>query len=482
MEESTRILISSGIPGFDEILGGGLVKGWSYLLKGAPGSGKTVFGLQFLREGVRNGEKVVYISFDESKEEVQMQAELFGWNINEPNFYFVDKVEKMDILTSDLMFVDFDSISEIHDIIESVVSVRELENASRVFIDGIGILRDASRDPAIYRRIMASIIRFLNSMGITSIIAEEYTGDIGKEIISYLTSGEFLLERVVRGDGEVLRAINVLKYRGGKAWLGRHYLDITDNGIIVYPIIPVTGISDGERSLISTGNKEFDSMLGGGIYEGSSVLITGKSGVGKTNMSLQILVANDRRGKTGILYTFEESEEEIRERIENIFNYKPSRLIIKPLSPYGMNLGRFYRMVVEDVENYAPAVVVIDPLNALVRMSISFEELRRAMDLLESYISSKKTISISIIEVGEAVGDFYLTGAGISYFADYMVVGRYMELHGEIQKVIAVMKNRFGDHERTLRVLEIKEGEGIRIGEPLKRYTGLMGASLEKID
>ncbi len=473
--------IPSGIPGFDEVLGGGLERGWSYLLKGGSGSGKTIFGLQFLLQGLRNGEKVVYISFDESQQEVQMQANSFGWNLDHPNFYFVDKVKEMDILTSDLIFVDFDSVSEIHEIIESVIKLEEIEGAKRVFIDGIGILRDASRDPAIYRRIMASIIQFFNSRNITTLIAEEYVTEVGREVVSYLTSGEFLLERVVRDDGEVLRTINVLKYRGGKVWLGRHYFDITPNGIVVYPMIPVDGERGGRRDLISTGNAEFDSMLGGGIYEGSCVLVTGKSGVGKTNMCLQILVANDMRERSGILYTFEENEAEIAERIEAIFNYTPSRLVVRHVSPYGMNLGRFYRMVIDDVEEHNPAVVVIDPLNALMRMSVSFEELRRAIELLSSYLSSRKIVGIGVLEVGEAVGEFHLTGAGVSYFADYMIVGRFMELNGEIHKVIVVMKNRFGDHERRLRVLEIKSGEGLKIGEPLRNYTGLMSSSLTKM-
>ncbi len=150
--------IPTGIPGFDEILNGGLEKGWSYLIKGGPGSGKTIFGLQFLIEGVKRGEKVVYISFDETKEEVKRQAKNFGWDIDKGNFHFVDKVSEMDILLSDVVFLDYDSLKDIHSLIDSIVKLEELKNADRVFIDGIGILRDAVKDPAIYRRIMASII------------------------------------------------------------------------------------------------------------------------------------------------------------------------------------------------------------------------------------------------------------------------------------------------------------------------------------
>lgn len=475
--------VSTGILGLDEILRGGLERGWAYLLKGGPGSGKTIFGLQFLLAGVEKGEKVVYLSFDEPKEEVAMQAESFGWNIDSPNFHFIDKVSETDILSSDLLFIGFDSISEIHSFIESITKLEELKGASRVFIDGMSILRDASKDPSIYRRIVSSIIQFFNKKNITSVIAEELTTEVGREIISYLTSGEFVLERVVRNDGEVFRTINVLKYRGGNAWLGRHYFDITPQGIVVYPIIPLNAREETkrERKLLSTGSPELDAMLGGGIYDGSDVLIAGKSGVGKTNMCLQMLIENDRRGDVGILYSFEETEEVIAHRLKTLFNYTPSKLVVKHVSPYGMNLGKFYRMVTDDVWSYNPSIVAIDPINSLQRMALTSEELTRALQLLCPFLSARGTIMLQTYEVSEAADIFQFTGGGISYLCDYLILGRFMEMNGELLKVIAVMKNRFGDHERTLRVLHMKEGEGLKIGEPLRSYAGLMVGTLREI-
>ncbi len=474
--------VSTGVPGLDEVLRGGLEGGWAYLLKGGPGSGKTIFGLQFLLEGAKRGEKVVYISFDEPKEEIVMQAESFGWNIDSPNFHLIDKVSEMDILSSDLLFIGFDSVNEIYSFVESITKLKELEDASRVFIDGMSILKDASRDPSIYRRIVSSIIQFLNRKNITSIIAEELTAEVGREIVSYLTSGEFILERVVRNDGEVFRTINVLKYRGGNAWLGRHYFDITPQGMVVHPIIPLSvGEAKKAQRIVSTGSPELDAMLGGGIYEGSDVLIAGKSGVGKTNMCLQMLIENDGRGEVGILYSFEETEEVIAHRLRTLFNYTPSKLIVRHISPYGMNLGRFYRMVMNDVEAYDPSIVAIDPINSLQRMALTSEELTRALQLLCPYLSARGAFMLQTYEVSEATDVFQFTGGGISYFCDYLILGRFMETNGELLKVIAVMKNRFGDHERTLRVLHMKSGEGLKIGEPLRNYTGLMGGVLKEV-
>ena len=471
---SDKSKIPTGIPGFDEVLNGGLEKGWPYLLKGSPGSGKTIFGLQFLMEGLKRGEKVIYISFDETSEEVSLQAESFGWDIDVPNFYFIEKVMEMDILKNDLLFLDFDSITEIQNFIKSVTKSSELEEAERVFIDGIGILRDIAKDTSIYRRIVSSIVGFLSKNNVTTLISEEMVREIGKDIISYLISGEFVLERKEREDGEIFRTISVVKYRGGHVHLGRHYFDITPNGIEVYPILPVPVKHENRRGLFSTGDRNFDLMLGGGLYEGSDVIITGKSGVGKTNLCLQILKENDRKGEVGIIYSFEESKKVIEKRYADLFNYTPSKLIIKEVSPYGTNLGRFYKMLIEDTKTYKPKVVVIDPVNPLQQMAFAINELNRTVEILYSYLTATGTTFIQTYEVSEAADVFHFTGSGISYFADYLILGRYMEVNGELLKTITVIKNRYGDHERTIRILDMKSGEGLKIGDPLKDYSGIM--------
>ncbi len=471
--------IPTGIPGLDEILNGGLEKGWSYLVKGGPGSGKTIFGLQFLMEGAKKGEEVVYISFDETKEEITLQAKNFGWDINTDNFHFIDKVSEMDILTSDMLFLDYESLNDIQGIINSIIKLKELKNADRVFVDGIGILRDAVKDQAIYRRIMASVIHYFSKNNITAMISEELTEKIGKEITSYLTSGEFLLERVRRKDGEILRTINVLKYRAGKSYLGRHYFEITSEGIVVYPIIPPTILQRGrEGKIFSTGCRELDLMLGGGIYDGSTVLIAGKSGVGKTNLCLQILMENDRRGNAGILYTLEEPEDVILERFRKLFNYEPSNLEIRHFTSYNMSIGKFYNISLKDFERLNPKIIVVDPVNTLQRMCLSIDELKRVFEISRSCITDTGLILITTYEVSEAADIFQFTGAGISFIADYLILGRFVEMNGKIQKVITVMKNRYGNHEKTLRILDFKEKEGLSIGKPLVEYTGLMGTRI----
>ena len=471
--------IPTGIPGFDDVLKGGLRKGWTYLVKGTPGSGKTIFGLQFLLEGLKRGEKCAYISFDETSEEVKLQAEDFGWNLDD--VYFIDKVKDLDIISSNIMFYDFDTTAEITSFIESVTKVRELEGVDRVFIDGVGALRDLTKDPTISRRILVSITCFLNSIKATTLMACDMTEEFGKEIISYITSGEFILERIERKDGEILRVLHVLKYRGGDAYLGRHYFDITKRGIVVYPIIPkVKRKSNGNgRRLLSTGNIELDSMLGGGIYEGSSVIIAGKSGVGKTNLCLQILKENDLRGDVGIIYTFDESKEILLQRLRDLFNYEPKNMIIREVSP-SISLGKFYNMIISDVETYNPKIVAIDPINYLASIALTIEELLKTLRMIRTQLRDIGTVFICIDEIAEAMGVFRLTGFGISPYADYLISGRFMEIEGELVKTIAVVKNRFGNHERSIRVLDIKEGEGLKISEPLKEYTGIIRGVMTK--
>ena len=470
--------IPSGIPGLDDILNGGIEKGWCYLIKGGPGSGKTIFGLQFLMEGVRNGEKSVYISFDEIREEVERQAENFRWDLSE--VHFVDKVSEMDILSTDLPFLDYESLAEIQSIINSIVELKELKDADRVFIDGIGIIRDMVKDPAIYRRIMSSIINYFNRNKITTMISEEFT-EIGRGVTSYLTSGEFVLDKVERNDGGILRTLDVVKFRSDYVHLGRHYFEITPNGIVVYPIIPPK-ISEKRRvrRLISTGSKELDKMLDGGIYEGSTLLITGKTGVGKTNIGLQILMENDKRGEVGVLYVGDETEDVILKRYQELFGYEPEKIVIREFTSHEMSLGKFYNIFTKDFEELKPTVIMVDPLNILQRVSLSENELIRFLKILKDVTHSLGLITVATYEVTKAADVFHFTGAGVSFFADYLLLGRHVEIDGEIQKILTVVKNRFGDHERMARILNFERGVGVRISEPLKSYTGLMGVSLTK--
>ncbi len=470
--------IPTGIPGFDEVLKGGLRKGWTYLIKGTPGSGKTIFGLQFLMEGVKRGEKCVYLSFDETAEEIALQAECFGWSLD--GIRVIDRVEDMDISKGNLMFYDFDTTAEIISFVESVTKIKEFEKVDRVFVDGIGALRDLAKDPTISRRILLSITCFLNSVKATTLMSCDMTAEFGKDIVSYVTSGEFVLERIERRDGIVRRVIHVLKYRGGDVYLGRHYFEITPKGIVVYPIIPM--IKEGKierRKLLSTGNRELDMLLGGGIYEGSSVVIAGKSGVGKTNICLQILKGCDLRGESGILYTFDETEDQIWHRLKVLFNHEPKNIIIREVTT-DISLGEFYNMVMNDVKTIGPKVVVIDPINYLSHVALTSEELVRTIKLIKSQLRNLGTVFVCVDEIVEAMNVFRLTGLGISPYADYLISGRFVELEGELVKTIAVIKNRFGDHERSLRILDIEEGRGLKISEPLKEYTGIMKGVITK--
>ncbi|RLI73035.1 hypothetical protein DRO97_08235, partial [Archaeoglobales archaeon] len=470
--------ITTGITGLDIILKGGFEKSFTYLIKGGPGSGKTLFGLQFLIEGLKKGEKCVYISFDESVEEIVYQAKSFGWDVE--NIFFVDMLKELDIYSSDFIFLDYDSRTEIVEFIDSITKLDVVENANRVFIDGIGTIKDIARDDAIYRRVLSSIIQYLNSKGATTVVSCEKTKDIGKEIVSYVVSGEFSLESV-KANGRIFRILNVLKSRSD-ALIGNYYFDITNKGIVVYPIIPDITLEkkdrfDYSKELITTGNAELDSMLGGGILKGSEVMISGKSGVGKTNLCLQILMQNDLKN-VGIIYSFEESKDVILQRYHDLFNYKPNNLIIKECEDLS-SIGEFYWTVVDDLKHYNPSVVVIDPINLLSNLAITDEDVVKTIRLLKKIAKATGIVLLVVVEVTQEIDVFHLTGIGVSQFADYLIFGRYIEMEGELLKAITVIKNRFGDHERTFRILDMKSGEGLKIGKPLKEYSGLLSGKYE---
>ncbi len=473
MQNDNRV--SSGVHGLDEILKGGYIQGYPYLIKGGPGSGKTLFGLHFLADGIAKGEKVVCISFDESVDEIRRQGEDFRVPVGE--IKFVDMLSTFGILTKDQIYLwTSSSMSEIFDFIKAIEDVAV--GAGRVFIDGVGVLSDVIGDGALYRRVISTIVRRLSACNVTTLLSSEAYEEPGRSILSYVVSGEIFLETNER-DGKLLRLLRLLKFRGD-AHIGSHYFDIKNGKIRVYPIIQFPVTSTRRREAVSTGNRELDRMFGGGILRGSHVIVSGKNGVGKTNLCLQLLLENDKRGETGIFYSFDEKEDIILERFRKIFGYEPENIVFRELEDIS-SIGEFYGVAVEDIRELNPSIVVIDPANVLEYYSVSKNEVVGAMTKLENMVKESGGIMVSVLEITEAMDVFHFTGYGVSQFSDYLLSGRHIELRGELLKAIAVVKNRFGDHERSFRILDIKDGEGLRIGEPLKDFSGIISGHFERL-
>lgn len=464
--------VPTGISGLDKVLKGGLIKGGSCLIKGSPGTGKTLIGLHFLAEGVRRGERSVFVTFDEKVEEVRKQAEDFGLPATE--IEYVDMFSKFSLLSQDVIFWDEDTKSDILDFITMVEE--ETGKADRVFIDGIGVISDCVKDGGLSRRIISSVIHKLSGEA-TLLISSEAFEELGRGFISYIVGGEIHLERIEK-DGRVFRVLNLLKFRGD-ANIGKHYFDIKQNKVEVYPVIPYKGEKLWRREIISTGNAVLDKMFGGGVYRGSQILICGKAGVGKTNLGLQFLVESDKRGEKALLYSFDESEEYIRERLYSLFAHEPNRIVIRE-GPYS-SIGEFYDRVFQDFTEIKPSVVVVDPVNSLERIAENRNEVVNVLTLIQNFFKQTGVLTVFVYETVEAVDVFQFSGYGVSQYADYLLFGRYVELEGEMLKAISVMKNRFGDHERTFRILDMKMGEGLVIGQPLKNYIGLMKGHFQKI-
>jgi circadian clock protein KaiC len=464
---------STGIKGLDTILKGGFIRGRAYLIKGGPGTGKTLFGLHFLAEGVKNSEKVVYISLDENVEEIKEQGRAFNLPVDE--IEFVDMMSSLTVLTPDIVFWDTDSKAEVFEFIDSIDKVST--NADRVFIDGVGVISEITKDLPLYRRILSTIINRVTSSNTTLLLSCEIYREVGRDVVSYLVSGEIVLERLEKS-GNIFRILRLLKYRGD-AYIGDYYYDIMDGKLELYPTIPQKHEKVWNRELISTGNEQLDRMLGGGIYRGSNVIICGKTGVGKTNICLQILTENDRRGEKGVLYALDEHKDVIVERIDRLFNYNPKNLVIRERSEF-TNIGKLYNTVVNDFKELRPSVVVIDSINILDQLSVSGVEVARILTMLRDLIVRSGGVMINVVETHGSAEEFVFTGHGLSHLCDYMIFGRHIEFEGEIQKAIVVIKNRFGNHERSFRLLDIEDGKGLKIGEPLKGYRGHMRGVFEK--
>jgi len=446
--------VPTGIDGFDKILYGGLNRRASYLIKGEPGTGKTIFGLQFLLEGVRRGEKCTFISFDQPLEELKNQAEGFGWDIDK--IRVVDRTE--DIELKDFGFLDYGE-GEVVSFIDSIV--KDVGDADRVFIDGAGVIRDLCKDQFLYRRILTTLIR---KIGESTILISSEGVEIGRDIISYIVTGEFFLKKIHK-NGEVLRKIIIAKFRDKHA-VSSAYYTITENGIQVFPLLRENIGKINEKKIDSSSLRNL--LKGEDIINGAGVLIAGKSGVGKTFLSLDIA----RKNKS-IYITFEESPDLLKNRAERIFG-KLNNVEIKTYKVD--NIGEFFKALIDDVKEKRPSVVVIDSIEYLFNIVESESDVKDHLYMISEILKPAGVSLILTVPLEGEMTSTIFTEAGISHIFDYILFGRYVELDGEFLKAWTVIKNRYGDHERGYRILDVSDG--LKFGELIKDYNGIISGEL----
>jgi len=464
--------LSTGIEGLDEIVDGGYLPERSYLLRGGPGTGKTTFGLHYLTAGIDNDENVLFITLDESKDQIQQDAKTMGF---EPR-----KIDYLDLSPDP----DFFSDGEEYDLYESSdiewgpITEKIMEKVGecdpdRVFIDAITQLRHLSPDIYQFRKQVLSFIRYILSKEATVLIVSEKSGS-GEQHADL----QYLCDSVFELRNEDVRSLEVTKYRGSDYHEGKHHLRIESDGMRVFSgQLPQGTVEYQKSNQLSTGIPEFDSMLDGGIEQGTVNLFTGPTGVGKTTTGLQFVKTGASQGNNSIVYTFEETPRTLIAR-SNDLNIPVEKMLeeghleIEYIEPGEYTSGQFSQLVRNDAEQQGVSIVMIDSLSGYNASFVTEDEKPRIHELV-NYLKRRGITVILVDEVSRITGDFQVSEEGVSYLSDNIVFLRYVEFKGKIRKVIGVLKKRMSDFEHNLREIEFTS-YGMKVGEPLENLQGVL--------
>lgn len=476
---TTADRMSTGIGGLDSVLQGGLLPERSYMLRGGPGSGKTVVGFHFLTEGVERGESTLFVNFEEPTDRIRENAASLGFDVD--GVEFLDLSPGADVFTEDRTYGVFaaDEV-EAGEVTGQIVDAVDRVAPDRVFVDPLTQLRHVVRDDYQFRREAASFMRYLTDSGVTTLFTTQPGQEGIVDDLEFLCDGSLELSQQEKG-----RTLRVNKFRGSGFQSGMHTARIDDGGMSVFPkLIPTSHGREFSDETISSGVTELDDLLHGGIERGSVTVISGPSGAGKTTTGSHFAEEAAARGERSVIYSFEEDLATFTHRSESIglpvsAMREEGSLSFEEVEALEVSADEFASQVRVEVEERGARIVMIDGVSGY-RMSIRGEDgnLVRELHALCRYLRNMGVTAILVDDVGSVTGDFEPTSNRISYLADNILFLRYLEMHGELRKATGVLKKRASDFERTLREFSITE-EGLVLGEPLRSLRGILTGTPE---
>ena len=474
--ESTKA--GTGIEGLDNILRGGISRGSLFLLEGEPGAGKTTLALQFLMDGSRRGEKGLYITLSETAAELRQGAASHGWELDDnidvfelipPESVLNDEHQQSLLYASDLELVETTRV-----IFETVERVK----ADRIVIDSLSEIRLLAQSSLRYRRQILAIKHYFARHNTTVMMLDDLTSDIADKTVHSVAHGVIRLEQISPDYGAERRRLRVVKYRGQKFSGGHHDFTIETGGIHVFPRLVSAGHrSRFERTLVSTGIGEFDALLGGGINTGSSTLVLGPAGTGKSLVTLTFAMAAIARGEKAALFIFDEEMGLLYDRMKGLgIDLEKHRddgsLFIQQIDAAELSPGEFSHRVCRLVDTQDIKTVVIDSLNGYRASMPEENSLILHIHELLQYLNRRGAATFMTVAQHGLVGDMR-TPVDVTYLADTVILLRYFEAIGAVRRAISVIKKRTGAHEGTIREYRIGHG-GLTIGAPLVSFQGVL--------
>ena len=469
---------STGIPGLDHILRGGLPRDRVYLLEGDPGTGKTTAALQFLRQGVGQGESCIYVTLSESANELNAVAASHGWTLEGIDIFELTPADVR--LGQDEQYTIFDpSEVELSDTIRAVIERVNRLNPSRVVIDSLAEFRLLAREPIRYRRQILALKQFFVGRHSTVLLLDDRSGYQPDLQVQSISHGVIRLEHFVGEWGAERRRIQITKLRGIKYRGGYHDVRIETGGLKVFPRI-VAAEEEGAPSLtdVVSGIEGLDSLLGGGLSTGTSTLMIGPAGVGKTILASKYASMFSKSGARSALYLFDERRSTFLHRSKGLgLEMEPlvesGHAIVRQLDPGQLSAGELASDICRQVEHEHVKLILIDSLNGYMNAMQDNKAVLLQLHELLSYLNHKDVLTLITVAQHGLVGQPMASPLDISYLADTVILLRYFEAGGAVRKAISVLKKRTGTHERAIREFKIR-GDRLEVGEPLSAFRGVL--------
>lgn len=475
-------LVATGVEGLDEILGGGLTPNRVYLVEGNPGSGKTTLALRCLLEGAERGESALYVTLSETRAELIAVSESHGWSLD--GIHIVELIAQEEELDPDNQFAMFESSEmELGATIKTVLLEVERHKPARVVIDSLSEIRLLAQNSLRYRRQILALKQFFIGRQCTVLLLDDRTSEVQDLQLESLAHGVLNLEQLSPEYGAERRRLRVAKLRGQRYQGGYHDFAIRPGGLAVYPrMVAARHGSEDAAGPLKSGVVEVDALLGGGVEFGTSVLLIGPAGSGKSTFAVQFARFATQSGMKAVVFAFDERRQTIIRRTTSLGmdltdSLEKGRLTITQVDPAELSPGEFAYEIRKAVEGEAgepgAKVVVIDSLNGYMNAMPEEKFLTAQLHELLTYLGNKGVATFLVVAQYGLVGNNMDDPVDASYMADTVVLFRYFEAEGCVRQALSVIKKRVGEHERTIRELRLTR-HGIEVGEPLDRFQGVL--------
>jgi circadian clock protein KaiC len=471
-------LIATGVHGLDEILSGGLTQGSLFLLEGKPGTGKTTIALQFLLEGEKRGQRTLYITLSETKQELLNTAASHGWTMSrgieicelQPPENLLDVGEQQTLLyASDL---------ELGETMKAILETVDRTKPDLIVLDSLSELRLLAQGSLRYRRQLLALKHFLARRGVTALMLDDLTTDTFDKTIHSIAHGVILLEELSPNYGSARRRVKIAKYRGHSFRGGYHDFIISTGGVQVFSrLVALEHKGNFDAATVPSGIDALDQLLGGGVEKGTSTLVLGPAGTGKSLFVLQYATAAMRRGDKVAIFAFDEELGLTFRRAKvmgiDLEAYRlEGSLIIHQIDAAELSPGEFSHRVRTCVVDHGVSMVVIDSLNGFQSAMPEEQSLLLHMHELLQYLNRRGISTFLTIAQHGLVGDMK-SPVDVTYLADTVVLMRYFEADGRVRRAVSVVKKRTGAHEDTIREFQIT-AQGIQVGPVLREFHGVL--------